>query len=131
LKHFAHALHETRKAAILKRINWALLGSSLIFYFVAIKDNRKSTMCAETYTRLGTGAPASNKAWICENLYFLDSYIMHSYYEIEMIFTVFKGGRVCCCALLNTLMHVSGLWVLVYKIDWNNINRKLHLLSKY
>jgi hypothetical protein len=54
-------LHETRKAAILKMINWALLGSSLIFYFVAINDDRKSTMCAETYTRPGTGAPASNK----------------------------------------------------------------------
>ena len=56
-------LHETRKAAILKRINWALLGSSLIFYFVAINDDRKSTMCAETYTRLGTGTPASNKVY--------------------------------------------------------------------
>jgi hypothetical protein len=56
-------LHETRKAAILKRINWALLGSSLIFYFVAINDDRKSTICAETYTRLGTGDPASNKVY--------------------------------------------------------------------
>jgi hypothetical protein len=41
-------------------------GSSLIFYFVAIQENWRSTignplkMCAETYTRPGTGAPASN-----------------------------------------------------------------------
>ena len=27
---------------------------------MAINDDWKSTMCAETYTRLGTGAPASN-----------------------------------------------------------------------
>ena len=55
----------SRKAAILKRINWVLLGSSLIFYFVAI-DLRSTIhyrrkMRAETYTRQGTGAPASKK----------------------------------------------------------------------
>jgi hypothetical protein len=41
------------------------LGSSLIFYFVAIDDPLSRIrdpweMDAETYTRLGTGAPASN-----------------------------------------------------------------------
>jgi hypothetical protein len=35
------------------------IGSSLIFYFVAIDDPRK--MQAETYTRRGTGCPASNE----------------------------------------------------------------------
>ena len=49
-----------RKAAILKRLNLVLLGSSLIFYFVAIDDWRSNNR-AETYTRLGAGAPASNK----------------------------------------------------------------------
>ena len=54
-----------RKAAILKRINWVLLGSSLIFYFVTIQEIWGSTigsplkMRAETYTRPGTSAPAS------------------------------------------------------------------------
>jgi hypothetical protein len=45
--------------------NWGKLGSSLIFYFVSIDDWRCTIrdpwqMHAETYTRLGTGAPASN-----------------------------------------------------------------------
>jgi hypothetical protein len=40
-------------------IIWVQIGSSLIFYFVAIDDWSPPQMHAETYTRLGTGAPAS------------------------------------------------------------------------
>ena len=36
------------------------LGSSLIFYFVAIDDWRLEIHEAETYTRMGHSAPASN-----------------------------------------------------------------------
>jgi hypothetical protein len=47
-------------------IIWVKICSSLNFYFVAIDDDWRSTiadplkMRAETYTRQGTGAPASN-----------------------------------------------------------------------
>jgi hypothetical protein len=42
--------------------NWGgKLGSSLIFYFVAIDDWRLEIHEAETYTHLGHSAPASNK----------------------------------------------------------------------
>jgi hypothetical protein len=43
--------------------NWGKLGSSLIFYFVAVDDREIHypwQMQAETYTRLGHSAPASN-----------------------------------------------------------------------
>ena len=58
-KHFAHSTKG-------RHFEKDKFGSSLIFYFVAIQEDRRSTignplkMCAETYTRPGTGAPASN-----------------------------------------------------------------------
>jgi hypothetical protein len=59
-KHFAHSTKG-------RHFEKDKFGSSLIFYFVAIQENWRSTignplkLCAETYTRPGTGAPASNK----------------------------------------------------------------------
>jgi hypothetical protein len=59
-KHFAHSTKG-------RHFEKDEFGSSLIFYFVAIQENWRSTignplkLCAETYTRPGTGAPASNK----------------------------------------------------------------------
>jgi hypothetical protein len=55
LKHFAHST----KGRHFEKDKLGLLGSSLIFYFVAIDDWRLP-MHAETYTRLGTSAPANN-----------------------------------------------------------------------
>jgi hypothetical protein len=39
--------------------NLSKISSSLIFYFVAVEEKWRK-MRAETYTRLGTGVPASN-----------------------------------------------------------------------
>jgi hypothetical protein len=56
LKHFAHST----KGRHFEKDKLGLLGSSLIYYFVAI-DDRKLPMHAKTYTRLGTSAPTSNE----------------------------------------------------------------------
>jgi hypothetical protein len=69
-------------------MSWVLLGSSLIFYFVAIDRNHyQRKVRAETYTRQDTGAPASN--------YNQQTFILLPRTALQMLFLLLITGSLC------------------------------------
>jgi hypothetical protein len=103
-----------RKAAILKRIN------------VAINDDRKSdiwdltsTTRAETYTRLGTCAPASNNLILTYFLINLPefSWLFLAFARISMVFQKNLGGGISyaykntCCPNEDGIAFIFAAWV--------------------